>query len=120
MQYTSDIFEKAAAILGGMSASRAAVLRELARTAEQEFTRRLREDADPAAYGEALVSAAAVLAAAMYLELSEGQVGGSFKVGDVSVSGAGTGNSGSLRRLAEAILSPYTRDDGFEFRGVPG
>lgn len=112
MRFEDEIYELAARL--APAGTEETVLRMLCRAAERELRSRLRPGLREEEYTDALICAAAWIAAG-----SLGRSGGnakSFSVGDVSVT---TGSSGDerMRRLADQLMAPYVKDS-FAFREV--
>lgn len=120
---TSDITNRALALLGG-DAGDAAVLEKLCAAAASELESRLREGVSSDDAGERFVTAAGILALSMYIEVGGADGAQSVRAGNVTIGrrGARSGivSAAALRREAEAMLSSYLRDRGFEFVGVRG
>ncbi len=100
-------------------------LRSACQTAAAELESKLRSGVNSSDIEELFVSAAAVLALSLYLELRDipNDKIDSFKAGELSVSlrdGTKTGSAQSLRMRAESMLSAYLDCGGFEFKGVVG
>lgn len=118
-----EIMMAAKGLLGGACGNEAA-LTAMCEAASAELTSRLRKDVDVYEISGQFVTAAAMLALSMYIQLGESGDWSSFKAGNVSVSRRGSGSAKSaasaLRRQAESMLAAYTYDAGFDFRGVRG
>ena len=114
-----------AAVLTGAKEQEQAALQLLCTAAEQEVLNGLKDGCDRESCREVCICAAAWLAAAGLLtgRAATGD-GGSFKVGEVSVSG-GDGQrllqvAACLRQQAEQLMMPYAKDGGFAFLEVAG
>jgi hypothetical protein len=120
---TSDITNRALALLGGDAAD-AAGLEKLCAAAASELESRLREGASCDGIGELFVTAAGVLALSMYIEVCGADSAKSVRAGNVTVSrreAAGAAvSAAALRREAAAMLSAWLRDRGGGVRGVRG
>lgn len=95
-------------------------LEKLCRAASSELLSRLRQGVDPESIKPLFICASGVLALSMYSALG---LGGeySFRAGNISVSRRTSGSQADvLRAQAEAMLSEYLADRGFEFRSVEG
>lgn len=116
--YAEDIYTAASAICGEKSE----LLGLLCTAAEEELQFRLKKDVDIKSIESLFIAAAAMLAASMYAETAVDSEVKSYSVGNVSVAyGDKSGlRSSALRSRAEAILSGYIDDGGFEFMGVDG
>lgn len=98
----------------------AGALEKLCRAASSELLSRLRQGVDPESIKPLFICASGVLALSMYSALG---LGGeySFRAGNLSVSRRGQRpGADELRAQAEAMLSEYLADRGFEFRSVEG
>lgn len=127
MAYTNqDIESKAREMLGNAPlGNKGKALRSACQTAALELESKLRSGVNSSDIEELFVSAAAVLALSLYLELTgiTNDKIDSFKAGELSVSlrdGTKTGSAQSLRMRAESMLSAYLDCGGFEFKGVVG
>lgn len=127
MAYTNqDIESKAREMLGTAPlGNKGKALRSACQTAALELESKLRSGVKSSDIEELFVSAAAVLALSLYLELTgiPNDKIDSFKAGELSVSlrdGTKTGSAQSLRMRAESMLSAYLDCGGFEFKGVVG
>ena len=117
--YTDEICVFAQGVLGGEDADDAA-LKALCAAASGELLGRLREGTDVESIKPLFVTAAGVLALSMYMTLGDAGLEG-MKAGNLSLSfGDKAASAHSLRTQAEAMLSAYLRDAGFDFRGVEG
>ena len=125
LTYTEDIYAKAESFAGQeLSERETAALESLCAIAGTELERRLKKGVSAQEIQEEFVSAAGVLALSMFMQLSDAGGVGSFKAGNVSV----TGRSGkdicdtahALRRQAEVMLAAYLEDRGFGFVGARG
>lgn len=98
------------------------ILPAVCRSAEAELKSRLKYGVSVDSIEDSFISAAAVLAAAMCMDLSCACNGAveSFKAGNLEVSLGEAAPSAGLRRQAECILRPYIGDGGFGFLGVDG
>jgi hypothetical protein len=124
MAYTiSDITERALALLGGDTGDTEALTR-LCPAAASELESRLREGVSPDDIEELFVTAAGVLALSMYIGIGGANDVSGVRAGNVTVSRRGAQSAAvsaaTLRREAEAMLSAYLADRGFEFMGVRG
>lgn len=127
MAYTNqDIESKAREMLAASPlGDKGKALRSACQTAAAELESKLRSGVNSSDIEEFFVSAAAVLALSLYLELTgiTNDKIDSFKAGELSVSlrdGTKTGSAQSLRMRAESMLSAYLDCGGFEFKGVVG
>lgn len=127
MAYTNqDIESKAREMLAASPlGDKGKALRSACQTAAAELESKLRSGVKSSDIEELFVSAAAVLALSLYLELTgiTNDKIDSFKAGELSVSlrdGTKTGSAQSLRMRAESMLSAYLDCGGFEFKGVVG
>ncbi len=127
MAYTNqDIESKAREMLAASPlGNEGKALRSACQTAAAELESKLRSGVNSSDIEELFVSAAAVLALSLYLELRDipNDKIDSFKAGELSVSlrdGTKTGSAQSLRMRAESMLSAYLDCGGFEFKGVVG
>lgn len=127
MAYTNqDIESKAREMLAASPlGDKGKALRSACQTAALELESKLRSGVNSSDIEELFVSAAAVLALSLYLELTgiTNDKIDSFKAGELSVSlrdGTKTGSAQSLRMRAESMLSAYLDCGGFEFKGVVG
>lgn len=127
MAYTNqDIESKAREMLAASPlGNKGKALRSACQTAALELESKLRAGVNSSDIEELFVSAAAVLALSLYLELTgiTNDKIDSFKAGELSVSlrdGTKTGSAQSLRQRAESMLSAYLDCGGFEFKGVVG
>ena len=125
---TEDIFALAS-LLTHPEEEQQELLRLLCAAAEEETKRKLTVPEDTPGCAEALLCAAAWLAAADFMGCQGAAQAGefqSFTVGEVSIarkeSQEVTGSSAQqLRSQAARILAPYCGGDGaFAFLGVPG
>ena len=115
--YTEEIYSFAEQSLGGEPGNKQA-LSALCEAAAAELLGRLREGVDIESIKPLFVTAAGVLALSMYIAVGDEGVE-SFKAGNLSLSfGCKGASAHSLRTQAEAILSAYIADCGFEFRSV--
>lgn len=127
MAYTNqDIESKAREMLAASPlGNKGKALRSACQTAALELESKLRSGVNSSDIEELFVSAAAMLALSLYLELTgiTNDKIDSFKAGELSVSlrdGTKTGSAQSLRMRAESMLSAYLDCGGFEFKGVVG
>lgn len=127
MAYTNqDIESKAREMLAASPlGNEGKALRSACQTAAVELESKLRSGVNSSDIEELFVSAAAVLALSLYLELRDipNDKIDSFKAGELSVSlrdGTKTGSAQSLKMRAESMLSAYLDCGGFEFKGVVG
>lgn len=127
MAYTNqDIESKAREMLAASPlGNEGKALRSACQTAAAELESKLRSGVNSSDIEELFVSAAAVLALSLYLELRDipNDKIDSFKAGELSVSlrdGTKTGSAQSLKMRAESMLSAYLDCGGFEFKGVVG
>ena len=127
MAYTNqDIESKAREMLAASPlGDKGKALRSACQTAAAELESKLRSGVNSSDIEELFVSAAAVLALSLYLELTgiTNDKIDSFKAGELSVSlrdGTKTGSAQSLRMRAESMLSAYLDCGGVEFKGVVG
>lgn len=127
MVYTNqDIESKAREMLAASPlGNEGKALRSACQTAAAELESKLRSGVNSSDIEELFVSAAAVLALSLYLELRDipNDKIDSFKAGELSVSlrdGTKTGCAQSLKMRAESMLSAYLECGGFEFKGVVG
>ena len=117
--YKDEILSFAEASLGG-DGGKKDILSALCEAASAELMGRLKEGVETESIKPLFVTAAGVLALSMFVALDDcGSY--TFKAGNLSVSSAGGAVSAhTLRKQAEAILSAYMADRGFEFRSVEG
>ena len=102
-----------------LGASGSERLRAMSRVAECSLKRRLR-DGTTAESCDEFVTAAAMIAAAMDMELDVDNVT-SFKAGQLSITkNSGVSASRALYDQAEMLMAPYVSDGGFSFVGVQG
>lgn len=127
MAYTNqDIESKAREMLAASPlGNEGKALRSACQTAAAELESKLRSGVKSSDIEELFVSAAAVLALSLYLELRDipNDKIDSFKAGELSVSlrdSTKTGSAQSLKMRAESMLSAYLDCGGFEFKGVVG
>lgn len=127
MAYTNqDIESKAREMLAASPlGNEGKALRSACQTAAAELESKLRSGVNSSDIEELFVSAAAVLALSLYLELRDipNDKIDSFKAGELCVSlrdGTKTGCAQSLRMRAKSMLSAYLDCGGFEFKGVVG
>ncbi len=127
MAYTNqDVESKAREMLAASPlGNEGKALRSACQTAAAELESKLRSGVNSSDIEELFVSAAAVLALSLYLELRDipNDKIDSFKAGELSVSlrdGTKTGSAQSLKMRAESMLSAYLECGGFEFKGVVG
>ena len=120
MSYTDmDIEMKALSMLGESVPDEDADMLRAVCSAEIES--RLRRGASSDEIGETFVTAAAMLAISMYMELGSAHSGGvsGFTAGKLSVQ-LGGASAAALRKSAETLLGAYLDSGGFEFVGVQG
>lgn len=128
MAYTvNDIKEKAKSLLGGsLRPGGEEMLGAVCEAAAMEIKSKLRGGVSEESIGETYVTAAGILAIAIYMELSDSAESGinSFSAGNLSVRLSGSegikASAASLRKTAEGMLSAYLKDSGFCFMGVDG
>ena len=120
MSYTDmDIEMKALSMLGeSVPDEDADMLRAVCSAAAAELESRLRRGASSDEIGETFVTASAMLAISMYMELGSAHSGG-FTAGKLSVQ-LGGASAAALRKSAETLLGAYLDSGGFEFVGVQG
>lgn len=123
MAITADnIKTRALALLGGGGDE--ARLAPLCAAANAQLAARLRPGVEPGDIEEQFLTAAALLALALYAELDAGTGEGSVKAGSVSVTRRGgadaSASAAALRRSAEALLAGNLTDTDFAFWGVRG
>lgn len=107
--YTQEISETALMTLCG--------------AASAQLKARLREGVSAAEIKEQFVTAAGMLALAMYIASEDTPAVSSFRAGNLSVgcrAGGGEATAASLRKQAENILAAYLQDEDFAFLGVRG
>lgn len=123
MSYTDmDIEMKALSMLGeSVPDEDADMLRAVCSAAAAELESRLRRGASSDEIGETFVTASAMLAISMYMELGSAHSGGvsGFTAGKLSVQ-LGGASAAALRKSAEMMLGAYLDAGGFEFVGVQG
>jgi hypothetical protein len=120
---TEDIEQRAETLMGeSLDAAKKARLNALCSAAAGEVTARLREGVTPESAGESFITAAGMLALAMYMELGDAAEDfSSFRAGNVSVTRRRSAASAArLRQQAEELLREYISDSGFSFMGVRG
>jgi hypothetical protein len=120
---TEDIEQRAETLIGeSLDAAKKARLNALCSAAAGEVTARLREGVTPESAGESFITAAGMLALAMYMELGDAAEDfSSFRAGNVSVTRRRSAASAArLRQQAEELLREYISDSGFSFMGVRG
>lgn len=124
---TNDIKEKAITLLGeSLRPGGEEVLGAVCEAAAMEIRAKLRDGVSEESLGELYVTAAGMLAIALYMEFSDSAEGGinSFSAGNLSVklsdSNGIKASAASLRQTAESMLSAYLKDSGFCFMGVDG
>lgn len=88
----------------------------LAKAASQQLTQRLRDGVTPDRCHAPFCTAAAWLTLA---GLEGGQTVRRFSAGDLTVETDGQDRQ-NLRQMADDLMRPYLKDDGFAFRGVRG
>ena len=95
------------------------LLTALCEAAAAELRARLREGISADALGTTFHIAAGVLAVSLYCAMEHPERIRDFKAGSVAVHyGGAESTPESLRAAAEALLSAYLKDSGFDFRGV--
>ena len=123
MSYTDmDIEMKALSMLGeSVPDEDADMLRAVCSAAAAELESRLRRGASSDEIGETFVTASAMLAISMNMELGSAHSGGvrSFAAGKKNVK-LGGASAAALRNSAETLLGAYLDSGGFEFVGVQG
>lgn len=121
---TSDILDTAVRLSGKtMTAAQQAALDGLCRSAQAEFTARLRSGVTPDDCGGSFLVACAWSAlAGLSAQEAVTDPASAFSAGDVSVreTESRADNADRLRRQAEYMLGPWLRDDGFLFQEVRG
>lgn len=124
---TNDIKEKARALLGdSLRPGGEEILGAVCQAAAAEIKSKLKSGVCADDLGEVYVTAAGILAIAMYMELADSAESGlsSFSAGNLSVKLSETegikASASSLRKTAETMLSVYLKDSGFCFMGVDG
>ena len=116
-EMNSDILSYAARLAGEQADQ--TLLAALCAAAESELRARLREGVSAEELGATFQIAAGVLAVSMYCAMEHPERVRDFKAGSVSVHyGGAESTPESLRTAAEALLSAYLTDRGFDFRGV--
>ena len=124
MAYTTEeIEQRAETLMGeGLDAAKKARLNALCAAAAGEVTARLRDGVTPESAGDTFVTAAGMLALAMYMELGDAAADfSSFRAGNVSVTRRRSAVSAArLGQQAEELLREYISDSGFSFMGVKG
>jgi len=115
LDYTNPIYQTALSLLSIDGAELRPELLEYCSAAESEFGARLREGVFIEDIGGIWNTACALAAISMY-RLTLGDI--NVRAGNLSM--AEKYSVPSLRARAEAIISPYLKDDGFAFRGVRG
>ena len=118
MNENSDIYSFAEALAGDDADE--TVLRAMCEAAAGELEVRLKEGVSAETLGSTFSMAAGVLAVSMYCAVGHPAQIRSFRAGDVSVDYGGEVTAEGLRAAAEAMLSAYLKDRGFEFLGVRG
>ena len=120
MALIDDVLEKAELFFGGeLSEAGREKLAALCSAAAASLRGRLRSGVSPESIHDEFVSAAGVLALAMYAAAT-GEDFSSVRVGNVTLSRSGASAADSLRALAEEMLAGQLRGTGFDFRGVRG
>ncbi len=121
---TNDILSSALALMGGSAPANTAGLERLCAAAAAELEARLREGVTSESIQQTFVTATGLLAMAMYADTAAAGGESSVRAGSVEVSKRSSGSvrasAAALRRQAEAMLSAYLADRGFDFRGVRG
>ena len=116
MTRLEDITAAAQAFAGNLTDAQRSVLERLCAAADSDLCARLREGLSPADCYDSFVCAAAWLALS---RLEPNRSGGaeSFTAGAISVR-RGAGTAQNLIARAEAMMRPYLRDSGLDFRRV--
>lgn len=114
MGYADEIYEVATVLRG----ERSEALRGYCGVAMLAVKGRLRESVTVPDFYEIFISGCAMLAVALDLDFCNASGVSSFKAGNVSVTRSSQTNVTALLKHAEALLAPYTTDNGFSFRGV--
>lgn len=119
--YEADITRAASAICGEESE----LIGLLASAAAEELQHMLKDGVTPDMCSEAFIAAGALLAAASYLSVDGASAGvDSYSAGRVKVTrctpAAAAAAAENLRMQAEMLISAYTEDGGFCFKGVDG
>ncbi|MGM9521836.1 MAG: hypothetical protein ACI3VB_05085 [Oscillospiraceae bacterium] len=109
--YVDEICREASALAGVPSEK----LEMYAAAAEAGLMRRLREGVSPENISGEFIAAASLMALSIYYSAEEGL---SWTAGAVSVSRRDGKAAAALMAQAEALLSGYIDDGGFEFLGV--
>lgn len=108
----------------GASENEQQLLEALCIAAETAWVARLREGIAAEDCGEAFCCAVAFTAAADYIIGRSGNGVASFTAGEISIKGKdgsdGTIQAAALRQTAERLMTPYTEEKAFCFRGVRG
>lgn len=116
MSYTDmDIEMKALSMLGeSVPDEDADMLRAVCSAAAAELESRLRRGASSDGIGETFVTASAMLAISMYMELGSAHSGGvsGFTAGKLSVQ-LGGASAAALKKSAETLLGAYLDSGGF-------
>ena len=114
-------FNKAVLLTGTLEEAQEEKLRFFCGSFLCALTARLREGLTEEQYGDALTSAAALLAAAAVLRMEDGTHLQEFKAGDLTVKqGGGMDQEAAARGLeqqARMLMAPFLAD-GFCFSGV--
>ena len=115
--YAEDIYTAASAICGESSE----LLGLLSAAAEEELLYRLKKDVDVKSIEPLFIASAAMLAASMYVGVSDSGVK-KYTAGSVSVEYGGENlpSSEVLRKRSELLLAGYLDGGGFDFVGVNG
>lgn len=123
MAVTNDAIKTRALALMGGGADEAR-LSPLCAAANSRLTAMLRDGMEAAAIEERFLTAAAMLAVSLYMELDAADGESSVRAGNVTVSrrdpGGRRSSASALRSEAEALLSGFISDPAFDFRGVSG
>lgn len=120
---SATVLEQARALLSELDEQGQAMLETFCSVCRQELQERLRPEVDQEAVAERLDIAAALMAAALYLDARggpESRLTG-FRVGEVSVDcgdGAELRGAALMRRQAELIMARYVADGGGLLLGV--
>lgn len=122
MAYTVDDVLEKAQILIDLSEEDVDKFHIFCSLAFNEFEARLNGTVTVDDIGEIFISAASILALAMYTEFTNLDTAKSLNVGEVSITYADFSDRAeyvaSLRSLAEKTLLSYIDDDNFSFIGV--
>lgn len=120
---TEQILELACGITSPSEEERS-LLETLCHAAAAAWTARLKDNVSAEDCGEAFLCAVAFAAAADFAVGRNSNGLESFTAGEISVrrSGSVEGNSQAkaLRKTAERLMAPYTKQETFAFKGVRG